>query len=84
MVGEGDLQDVEIDNQRCSLDHEELLCGLNAVEGDGSLVAVANAGVPVIVGQILDDEFLANIDDLEHILRGEIDQLDCELARSHS
>jgi hypothetical protein len=84
VVGERDLEDVEIDNQSCSLDHEELLCSLDAVEGNGSLVAVANAGVPVIIRQVLNDELLPYIDDLQHILRREVDQFDRKFTGAHS
>lgn len=49
VIGERDLYDVEIDNKCCSLDHEELFCSLDAVESNGSFVAIANAGVSVII-----------------------------------
>lgn len=49
MRGERHLQDVVVDYQRAGLDHEELFGGLDAVEGDGSFVAVTDAGVAVVV-----------------------------------
>lgn len=64
MRGERHLQDVVVDYQCAGLDHEELFGGLDAVEGDGSFVAVADAGVAVVVGEVLDDELLADVDDL--------------------
>jgi hypothetical protein len=66
--GEGDFEYVEIDDQRVGLDHEELLGSFDAVKGDGALIAVADAGVAVIVGQVLYDELLADVDDLQHVL----------------
>ncbi len=50
----------------------------------GSFVAVAYAGVSVVVRQILYDELLADIDYLMHCLAGNIDQLYCELTRAYS
>ena len=61
MRGEGDLKDVEIDDEGTGLNHEQLFCCLYSMESDGSFVAVAYAGIPIIVCQIFNDEFLTNI-----------------------
>ena len=69
MWGERHFQDIEIDNEGAGFDHEKLFGCLYSVEGDGSFVAVANAGIPIIVCQVLNDEFLAYVYHLQHIFR---------------
>jgi hypothetical protein len=60
-------------------DSEELFGGLNPVTGDGLLIAVTYAGVPVVVLQVLDDELLPDVYHLVDGLVGQVDQLDCKL-----
>lgn len=50
MRSKGNLQDVEINNQRTGLDHEELFGSLYAMESDGTFVAVAYARISIVVG----------------------------------
>ena len=67
----------------CS-DCEELLGGLDAVAGDGLLIAVADACVPIVVLQVFYDEFLADVDHFVDGLVGQVDKLHGELVWADS
>jgi hypothetical protein len=73
MVAEGYLQKVIVDDQRAGFYLEQLLAAFDAVEGDGSFVAVADAGVPVVVGKVFNYKLLAYIDDLVDVLARYVD-----------
>jgi hypothetical protein len=61
------LKYIIIHNHCTGLYHEKLFCSLDTVECDGSLVAVADTGIPIIVGQVLYYKFLTNIYYFVHI-----------------
>jgi hypothetical protein len=67
MGGEGDFQDVEIDNQSAGFNHEELFGCLDTMKCDSSFVAVADARVSIVVGQVFYNKFLADVDYLMNI-----------------
>lgn len=61
------FQYIEIDYKGTSFDHEKLFGSLYSVESDGSFIAVANAGISIIVSQVLYDKFLAYVYHFQHI-----------------
>ena len=81
---QGNLKDIEVDDEGTGLNLEELLGSLDAVEGDGPLVTVSDAGVPVVVAEVLYDELLPDIYDLVDVLGHQVYQLYGKLAGTHS
>lgn len=67
MIRQRYLQKIEVDNQGIGLDLEELLPTLDPMKSDGSFITVPNAGIPVIICQVLDDELLPDVDHLVDI-----------------
>ena len=78
------LENVVVYDEGTSFNHKELFGCLNAMESNGSFVAISDASISIVVGKIFDDEFLANVDDFMHIFGRNIQQLYGELAGTHA
>lgn len=74
------FKDIEVNDKCAGFYLKKLLCSLNPVESDSSFITVANTGIPIIVGQIFYNKFLANVDNLMNIFADHIDKFDGELA----
>lgn len=50
------------------------------MESNGSFIAVTNASISIVIGQIFDDKFLTDVDNFMNIFCGNIDKFNCELT----